>query len=293
MTEVEAAGSAIAAEHAVTAGRIVVDGRPVTFEPGDSVAVAILRAGEVPGRGGTLCLAGDCGNCLAQVDGIAYVRTCQTSARPGLGVVRHPADLMPPLPVVAMTDLGAPPVAPVVDLRHLEVDVAVVGGGSSGRAAAAEAEGRGKTVRILDAGSGEEVVAVYAGPLLVVRTATGMLHVHAYEIVVATGAAEIHPVCPGNRLAGLVTSRAAEALGAAGVDLGEAVAIGTSPAGVPATSVDGRLVRFEGDDAGRVRAVVTADPATGAETTTAADTVILGLGYSPRDLLARMAGAVP
>ena len=41
-------------------------------------------AGEAPGRGGTLCLAGDCGNCLAEVDGVAYVRTCQTAARPGL-----------------------------------------------------------------------------------------------------------------------------------------------------------------------------------------------------------------
>src|SRR5258708_2838668 len=86
-------------------GRIVVDGRPLAFEPGDSVAVAILRGGEVPGRGGTLCLAGDCGNCLAQVDGIAYVRTCQTPARPGTRVVRHPAGAMPALPVVAATDL--------------------------------------------------------------------------------------------------------------------------------------------------------------------------------------------
>ena len=66
MTEV-APGVGAAAE----AGRIVVDGRPVGFEPGDSVAMAILRGGEVPGRGGTLCLTGDCGNCLAQVDGIA------------------------------------------------------------------------------------------------------------------------------------------------------------------------------------------------------------------------------
>ena len=40
-------------------------------------------------------------------------------------------------------------------------------------------------------------------------------------------------------------------------------------------------------------AVVTADPATGAETTTPADTVVVGLGLAPRDLLARMAGAVP
>ncbi|MFL5649985.1 MAG: 2Fe-2S iron-sulfur cluster-binding protein, partial [Chloroflexota bacterium] len=54
--------------------RIVVDGSPVAFEDGDSVAVAILRGGKVPGRGGTLCLAGDCGNCLATVDGVAFAR---------------------------------------------------------------------------------------------------------------------------------------------------------------------------------------------------------------------------
>ena len=44
---------------------------------------------------------------------------------------------------------------------------------------------------------------------------------------------------------------------------------------------------------GRVRAVVTVDEATGDETTTPADTVILGLGLAPRDVLARMAGEVP
>ena len=84
----------------VATGRIVVDGRPLAFEAGDSVAVAVLRSGEVPGRGGTLCLAGDCGNCLAVVDGVAYVRTCQVAARPGLTVVRHPADGNPRLPIV-------------------------------------------------------------------------------------------------------------------------------------------------------------------------------------------------
>ncbi len=283
----------------VAAGRIVVDGRPVPFEAGDSVAMAILRGGEVPGRGGTLCLAGDCGNCLAQVDGIAYVRTCQTAATPGLRVARHPAGVMPALPVVAATDLTATPLPSRTELHHVEVDVAVVGGGSSGRAAAAEAERAGKSVRVLDAGSGEEVVAIYAGPMLVVRTPQGMLHVHPREIVVATGAAEIHPVCPGNRLAGIVTARAAEWLHDAGVDLGRVVAVGSPPPGTWATQVSGRLVRFEGDDdspdgaPGRVRAVVTADPATGAETTAPADTVVVGLGLAPRDLLARMAGAVP
>ena len=48
---------------------------------------------------------------------------------------------------------------------------------------------------------------------------TGMLHVRPHEIVVATGAAEIlHPVCPGNRLTGILTARAAEKLRAAGVN---------------------------------------------------------------------------
>jgi glycine cleavage system aminomethyltransferase T len=276
----------------VTEGRIVVAGRPLPFEAGDSVAVAVLRAGEVPGRGGTLCLAGDCGNCLAQVDGIAYVRTCQTAARPGSRVARHPVGAMPPLPVVATADPTSTPLPAAVKLHHLEVDVAIVGGGSSGRAAAADAERAEHSVLVLDAHTGDEVVAIYAGPMIVVRTLAGMLHVHPHEIVIATGAAEIHPVCPGNRLAGIMTARAAEKVHAAGVDLGRVVAVGTPPAGVPATSVAGRLVRFDGDN-GRVRAVVTADPASGAETTTPADTVAVGLGLAPRDVLARMAGEAP
>ena len=228
-------------EVAAAAGRIVVDGRPVAFEAGDSVALAILRGGEVPAGGGTLCLAGDCGNCLAEVDGVAYVRTCQTAARSGLRVERHPDGAMPALPVVAATDLTATALPAAVELHHLEVDVAVIGGGPSGLAAAAEAERAGRSVRVLDAHAGDEVVAIYAGPLIVVRTEYGMLHVHPHEIVVATGAAEIHPVCPGNRLAGIVTARAAEALRAAGVDMGRSVA------------VDGALVRFDGEG-GRVRA---------------------------------------
>ena len=81
---------------------IVVDGRAIEAREGDSVAIAIVRSGEAPGRGGTLCLAGDCGNCLAVVDGVAYVRTCQVPAHPGTVIERHPAEGMPALP------LGAP-----------------------------------------------------------------------------------------------------------------------------------------------------------------------------------------
>ena len=263
----------------------MVDGKRLPFEPGDSVAVALVRAGEHPLYGGTLCLAGDCGNCVAEIDGIAYVRTCLTPARPDLALRRHPA-------------VGAPPWHPAdegtaarhVSVRHEQVDVAVVGGGRSGRAAAGEAETAGRRAIRLNAGDGTEVVAIYAGPTLIARTAEGMLHVRAREVVLATGAAEIQPVCPGNRLLGLVTARAAQRLHQAGVDLGVAVAVGDAPEGVPCTPVRGELVRIEGEE--RVIAVVSRD-GSGTETTTPCQTLILGLGRAPRDVLARMSGELP
>ncbi len=124
----------------------------------------MLRAGETPGRGGTLCLAGDCGNCLATVDGVAYVRTCQTAARPGLAVVGQSRNGLPPLPVVRATAATATPLGHEVEVRRAVVDVAVVGGGSAGVEAAAVAERAGKSVLVLDAHAGDEVVAIYAGP---------------------------------------------------------------------------------------------------------------------------------
>jgi len=263
------------------AGRFVLDGRRLPYEPGDTVAIAILRAGEHPRTGGTLCLAGDCGNCVAEVDGIAYIRTCQTAARAEMDVRRHPAE-------------GAPAwhedaIAGEIAVRREEADLAVIGAGRSGTAAAAEARRAGRQVTQLDAGHGTEVVAIYAGPTVIARTPEGMLHMRAREVVVATGAAEIQPVCPGNGLAGLFTARAAQQLHAAAVNLGAAVAIGPAPEGVPCTPVLGDLVRFEG--AGRVSAVVTLHD--GAERSTPCDTVILNLGRSPRDVLSRMADDLP
>jgi glycine cleavage system T protein len=264
------------------AGRFVIDGQRLPYEPGDTVAMALLRSGQNPVRGGTLCLAGDCGNCVADVGGIAYVRTCQTPAHDDLTVNRHPADGPP-----AWHEPPAPRLA--VEVRRDEVDLAVIGSGRSGTATAAEARREGRQVTVLDAGLGEEVVAVYAGPTLIVRVPDGMLHLRAGEVVVATGAAELHPVCPGSDLAGLLTARAAQRLYEAGVDLGAAVAIGPPPDGVPCTPLSGELVRFEGD--GRVNAVVTIED--GSEQTTPCDTVILNLGRSPRDVLSRMADDLP
>ena len=256
---------------------MIVGEVPVAFAAGDSVLVAMLRAGFE--FGGCLCLAGDCPHCLATVDGVAYVRTCQTKARAGMNIERQPLDQLPPLPTNDQP-------ADAVTARNLFCDVVVIGQGASGQAAANEARNANRHVITLDASDGQEVIGVYPGPLVVAPTADGMLHVHPREeIIVATGAAEIHPVAPGNHLAGIVTARAATQLVTAGIDLGRIVAIGTPPKGIKAESVDGELVHFEGN--ARVTAVVVRE-ATGSERRIECDTVVIGLGLQPRDALVRM-----
>ena len=188
-------------------------GEPIAFEPGDSVAVAILRAGDVArarrdavpgGRLRELPRRGRRRRVRPDVPGGGAARAGRSCA--------HPAEGLPALPVVRATAATSTPLARQVEVARREVDVAVIGGGSAGREAAATAERAGKTVLVLDAGAGDEVVAIYAGPDDRRADAGGMLHVHAHEIVVATGAAEIHPVVPGSGLRGLVTARAAERL---------------------------------------------------------------------------------
>ena len=194
---------------AVPAARLVADGRPdrrrrsagARSRRATRSRSRSCGAGEVPGRGGTLCLAGDCGNCLAQVDGIAYVRTCQTAGPAGVAGRRgiRPA-AMPPLPVVAAADLTRRRCAATVEVRPSR-------GRRRGHRRRVERAGRGGR---RGTGRQERPRPGRAAPAtrswrstparsIVVRTPTGMLHVHAHEIVVATGAAEIHPVCPGQR----------------------------------------------------------------------------------------------
>ena len=255
----------------MTNGRFVLDGKPVEFRDGDSIAVGILRTGEEPGHGGCLCLAGDCGNCLAEVDGVAYVRTCQVRARSGTVVRRHPPDGKPVLPTVDGWDVTRTPIGGETPVRRVTAGAVVVGSAD----VAASAGHRAGGSLVLDAAGGMEVVGIYPGPSVVAREIGGMLHVHAEEVIVATGAAEIQPVCEGSQLAGILTAGAADALTAAGIDLGRVVRVGRE------------LVRFDGDDRGRVTGVVTT-ASDGSETTAACDTVVVELGRAARDVLARM-----
>jgi glycine cleavage system aminomethyltransferase T len=266
------------------AGRLIVDGNPIEFVDGDSILVAMLRMGLRPTAGGCLCLAGDCPHCVATVDGISYIRTCQTPARPGLVIERHPASGWPPLP------LDDRPGVETVN-RNLYCDIVVIGMGESGKAAAAEAERAGLHVIALDTSTGQDVIGIYPGPLVVARTADAVLRIHPrMETIVATGASEIHPVAPGNHLAGIVTARAAAQLAGAGVELGRVVAIGTPPKGVSAGRPAGQLLRFEGSL--RIEAVVMVDE-NGGERRIECDTVSVGLGLSPRDALFRMGNGLP
>jgi glycine cleavage system aminomethyltransferase T len=252
--------------------RFALDDQAIDYADGDSVAVAVVRSGQHPQHGGSLCLAGDCGNCSADVDGVPFTRTCLAPARPGLRVRRHPAVGGPPLQLGPPKNPVQSPVHAAVEVRRLHVDVAVIGAGESGTAEAAMLRSVGRNVVVLDSGNGDDVVGVYPGPLVVVRTPQHMLHVHAHEVVIATGAAEVHPVCEGNMLRGILLSGAAELLRNRGVDLGITVTVDIT-----------ELARFDGVD-GAVTHVVFSDGHR-----EACDTAIVtSPTRAPRDLLARM-----
>jgi glycine cleavage system aminomethyltransferase T len=246
--------------------RVIYDGQPLAATAGDSLAVVAIRSGQAPAHGGTLCLAGDCGNCVATVNGTSWVRTCQTPAVPGVVVVRHPVGVAG---AAAPSMSHVPLTAPDVTIEYVQLDVAVVGYGSSGRAAADAMRAEGRSVTVYEATDGFEVVGLYPGPMLVVRTPAGMLHAHAHHVVLATGSAQLQPVCDGNLLHGIYTTDAAASLRDAGIDLGVTVELDLPP------------IRFDGID-GRVTSVTTESG------TVSADSVIVSLGRSSRDLLVRM-----
>jgi sarcosine oxidase subunit alpha len=153
-------------------------------------------------------------------------------------------------------------------------DHVVIGRGDSGAAAAAAATAAGADVLVLDARDGNEVVGVFDGPTVIVRTPAGVEHLHAHHITLATGAAEVQPVCPGNMLSGIYTPKAAAALQAAGVDLGTVVTVGPE---LSALAGDGHVTSVQLTDGSVL----------------ACDSVVVALGSAPRDVLARMAPLVP
>lgn len=76
-----------------SAGTLTVDGEPMAFADGDTLAACLIRAGRFAMRRsrageqrGVFCGIGICNDCLVAVDGVPNVRACVTDARDGLAV---------------------------------------------------------------------------------------------------------------------------------------------------------------------------------------------------------------
>ena len=218
----------------------------------------------MPGRGGTLCLAGDCGNCLATVDGVAYVRTCQVAARPGLAVVRHPVDGLPAAARRRRHGCHAhaarrrdPGRAPCRGGRRHRRRI----GGSTGRRRGGGGRARRAAPRRRGWPGGRGHLpgpdgrGPHAGRHAACRRRTRSSSPPARPRSSRSAPATTWPASsrPAPRNACMPPAWTSA----------QAVVVGTPPVGVPAHAVDGALVRFEGH-AGRLTAVVTADPVTAA-----------------------------
>src|SRR5439155_10538210 len=211
--------------------------------------------------------------------------------------------------------------------RTVHVHVLVVDGGVAGLAAAAEAAAAGsRVVRVEERRLGGTVwqdrvrerietladeataagvriledhtaVGLYEGPFVPVVGPAEVLHVEAARVIAATGAVEAHTVFPGNDLPGVFLARGAALLGArhgvapgrrtvvvANTDEGGAAAEALRRAGMEVVIHDGPVIAAEGKR--RVRAVILETP--GGPERIACDTLVLSLGWAPRDALLRM-----
>jgi predicted molibdopterin-dependent oxidoreductase YjgC len=76
---------------------IFIDGRPVTAEPGESVAAVLLRQPEGWSRTTPVsqsprapyCMMGVCFECLVEIDGQGSVQSCLTPVAAGMRIARQ------------------------------------------------------------------------------------------------------------------------------------------------------------------------------------------------------------
>ncbi|HEX6021356.1 MAG TPA: FAD-dependent oxidoreductase [Solirubrobacter sp.] len=121
------------------AGELVVhfEGRAVPARPGDTVAAALMDAGE---DAGVFCGMGVCQQCLVKVDGVAGRRACMTAAVNGMRIERQPD----------RPSVEEAPEQPTLDNRELSPDLLVIGGGPAGMTAAVTAAEAGIDVVLVD-----------------------------------------------------------------------------------------------------------------------------------------------
>ncbi len=252
---------------------IVFHGRPIRMRAGQTVAAVLWEAGirwwratrNAGAPRGIFCGIGACFDCLATIDGVRGQRVCVAPARPGMIVTGHDDAAGGPA-AGASTALAQQSSTPLPSPMG-RYDVAVIGAGPAGLAAAATAALSGCRVVIVDSahapggqfwrhGVGEsgrlgyrdwdvfvglrsiveERVDHVAGatvwlvePGFVLHTTAGRLE--AARLVLATGAYDRTMPFPGWDLPGVVTPGAAQALlKGSGVAVGrEVVVAGAGP----------------------------------------------------------------
>lgn len=130
---------------------ISVAGRRLEVPAGLSIAAVLTREGEpdfsVGNNGdarGLFCGMGACHDCLVTVDGRTGQRACMTMVRDGM--VINPGASRPDITDPALADLAPVP----RQIAQTEIEMAVVGGGPAGLAAAQHAAAAGIGVIVLD-----------------------------------------------------------------------------------------------------------------------------------------------
>jgi thioredoxin reductase len=128
------------------------EGREIAALPGHTIAAALAMAGvhelrdtpEAGSRRGIFCGMGVCQECLVTVDGTPSVRACLAPAAPGLRVSRQRYPV-----VLPEAREGAPAIA-FADLAEERTDVAIIGAGAGGLAAATAVRAAGLDAIVLD-----------------------------------------------------------------------------------------------------------------------------------------------
>ncbi len=142
-----------------------------------------------------------------------------------------------------LAGLGKLPDAEVADVQveARSVDVAVVGGGPAGLAVAAAARDRKLSTVVFDLRDrghpgvigGAAVLGLYDDRELLVAARRQLYRITATTLVLATGAHELPPACPGNDLPGVIALRAAEEALELGVLPGRQLVVALEPEADP------------------------------------------------------------
>ncbi|MCX8185003.1 MAG: FAD-dependent oxidoreductase [Sulfolobales archaeon] len=128
---------------------MLFEGQSLDAYEGESIAIALYASGVdtlswSPNLGrarGAFCMIGKCSSCFMKVNGLPNVKTCREPVKDGLVIERQAGWISPDTNNEESSS---------VELREIDVDVLVVGGGPAGLSAALKASEYGLDVAVVD-----------------------------------------------------------------------------------------------------------------------------------------------